>query len=232
MQVVILAAGKGTRMGALTKDTPKSMLKVAGKTLLEHKFEILPKEIDNVIIVVGHLKEVIQSHFGSEYNGVPIIYIEQENPVGGSMDALLKARPFLKDRFLVMNADNIYSSQSVQDCMRHEWAVVGNEAEELGNAARIIADEHGKVLDIIEARHHAGGPGLANLNLFLLDTRLFDQSPVLKGAGETEVGLPQTAVAASQSFHIPFHVVKTDFWIQTKTPDDLARAEHLVARKK
>ncbi len=227
MQAVILAAGKGTRMGALTKDTPKSMLKVAGKTLLEYKLEILPKGIDSVIIVVGYLKDVIQRHFGSTYNGIPIAYVEQENPVGGSMDALLKARSFLKDRFLVMNADNIYSTQSIRDCLQYEWAVVAKQTEELGRAARIITGEGNLVLDIIEASQHSGGPGLANLNLFLFDTRLFDQAPVPKGLGETEIGLPQTAVAASKALHIPFCVVKTDFWIQTKTSDDLIRAEEI-----
>ncbi len=232
MQAVILAAGKGTRMDALTKDTPKSMLKVAGKTLLEYKLEALPKDIESIIIVVGYFKDVIQRAFGSAYNGIPIVYVEQENPVGGSMDALLKARPFLKNRFLVMNADNIFTPEAMRECLKYEWAVVAKESEELGNAARITADENGLVLDIVEAAHHSGGPGLANLNLFLFDTRLFDQVSVPKGPGETEIGLPQTAVAASKTFHIPFRVVKTDFWIQTKTPTDLARAESILSGQK
>ena len=45
MQAVILAAGRGTRMKELTKDTPKPMLTVGGKNLLELKLAILPEEV-------------------------------------------------------------------------------------------------------------------------------------------------------------------------------------------
>ena len=49
---VILAAGKGTRMGELSITTPKPMLKVLNKTLIEHKLDMMPDQIDEVIIVV------------------------------------------------------------------------------------------------------------------------------------------------------------------------------------
>ena len=63
MQAVILAAGLGTRMGKLTKNTPKPMLKLDGKNLLEWKIERLPKEVDEVILVVGYKSEVIKKYF-------------------------------------------------------------------------------------------------------------------------------------------------------------------------
>ena len=59
MKAVILAAGKGTRMGDLSLETPKPMLKVLGKTLLEHKLDSLPDVIDEVVITVGYLKDRI-----------------------------------------------------------------------------------------------------------------------------------------------------------------------------
>ena len=65
MFTVILAAGKGTRMGDLAKETPKPMLRVLGKTLLEHKLEMLPESITDVIIVVGYLKDKITEVIGN-----------------------------------------------------------------------------------------------------------------------------------------------------------------------
>ena len=63
MQAVILSAGRGTRMGVLTDSMPKPMLTVLGKTLLEHKFDILPSEVDEIILIVGNMGGLIQKHF-------------------------------------------------------------------------------------------------------------------------------------------------------------------------
>ena len=98
-------------MKELTETMPKPMLPVAGKPLLQHKLEALPQEIDEVIMVVGYFGHVVQQHFGGEFEGKRILYVEQENPVGGTADALKKAELLLKDRFLVMNGDNLYGAK-------------------------------------------------------------------------------------------------------------------------
>ena len=54
MQAVILAAGRGVRMGKLTENTPKPMLSLFGKPMLEWKLEMLPRVIDEVIFVIGY----------------------------------------------------------------------------------------------------------------------------------------------------------------------------------
>ena len=78
MQLVILAAGRGKRMKTLTENMPKPMLTVLGNDLLEHKISILPKEIDEVIIVIGYLGEKIKKHFGTNFKGKKISYVEQK----------------------------------------------------------------------------------------------------------------------------------------------------------
>lgn len=65
MKAVILAAGKGTRMGALTNELPKPMLRVQGKPILEHIIEgLLHAGVRQFFIVTGFRAEVIESHFG------------------------------------------------------------------------------------------------------------------------------------------------------------------------
>lgn len=216
-------------MGDLVKDMPKPMLTVNGKTLLEHKFDVLPENVDEIILVVGYLQETIKNRFGDSYNGKKISYVTQENIVGGTMDALSKARPFLKDRFFVMNGDNIYDGKDMQNCLAQEWAVVVEKTDSLGYAANVRAAEDGTVLDIVEASYHHGGPGLGNLNLFLFDLRLFDHPLMPKGPGASEFGMPQTAVAASQAFGISFKTVESTFWVQIKDPSDLEKAEKALA---
>src|SRR5688572_32696895 len=79
MKAVILAAGKGTRMGTLTSELPKPMLKVQGKPILEHILTGIARAgISELAIITGWRGEVIRDYFGSGQNwSVRLEYIEQ-----------------------------------------------------------------------------------------------------------------------------------------------------------
>ena len=65
-RAVILAAGRGTRMGAITETVPKPMLPVGGRPILEHILERLTTAgVSKFLIVVGYQREVIENHFHS-----------------------------------------------------------------------------------------------------------------------------------------------------------------------
>ena len=70
MKVVIIAAGMGTRLLHLTKDTPKCMVKVRGKPILEHQLDVFHSfGITDICIIKGYLKEQINyPHTRSYYN--------------------------------------------------------------------------------------------------------------------------------------------------------------------
>ena len=80
MKAVILAAGKGTRMGDLTEETPKPMLPVEGRPILEHILTGLREAgIQEFCLITGWKAEVIESHFGDgSAFGVQINYVRQE----------------------------------------------------------------------------------------------------------------------------------------------------------
>src|SRR3989344_405602 len=107
MQAVILAAGLGTRMGALTRNTPKPLLKIQDRTLLEHNLTAMPDEIDEVVLVVGYLDDQIRNFVGKEFLGKKITYVHQEK-LRGTGHALSMCKGVLQDRFLVMNGDDLY----------------------------------------------------------------------------------------------------------------------------
>jgi len=224
MQAVILAAGRGTRMGELTATVPKPMLKVGDKTLIEHKLDILPQEIDEVIIVVGYLGHVIQQHFGGAYCGKRILYAEQENPTGGTANALWKAKDILQGRFLVLNGDDIYAADDIAACIKEkEWVVLVEEAAGPKSGGKVVLDKQGHVSDIQEGAHE--GNLLLNTNTFVLDTRVFAQEPVPKAPGSAELGLPQTVLAACLTQAIDLVPVSATKLIQITAPEDIAAAE-------
>jgi len=225
MQAVLLAAGRGTRMKELTEKTPKSMLVVAGKTLLEHKFDQMPEEVDEIILVVGYLQDVIKQRYGSEYKGKKLTYVTQE-VLDGTGGAMRLVQHLLKDQFLVIYADNIYGSTDIARAAQKCWSLVGVETEELGGAANIVVDQNDEVIDIVEKEVHGGGPGLLNAGLYCLDMRFFDYPLVPKDPGSTELGLPQTMMQAKGK--VPMHLIRSNFWLEITAPGDLAKAEQAL----
>jgi glucose-1-phosphate thymidylyltransferase len=225
MQAVILAAGRGSRMGDLTKDRPKPMLKVAGKTLLEHKFDVLPKNVDEIILVVGYLADVIKTTYGDSYSGKKISYVTQENFVGGTADALWQAKAMVKGKFLVMMGDDLYANDDIAACLAHEWALLVEQLTDLGTRGKVLVDARGRITAILEHEEHSGGSGLASTNMFVLDERIFEYPLVTRSKSHTEYGLPQTVVAAARTSGIPLYAVPATQWIQITSPEDIARAD-------
>ncbi len=227
MQAVILASGRGTRMRDLTDTVPKPMLTVAGKSLIEHKLDVLPPEVDEVILIVGYLGQVIRDAFGEEFRGRRIRYVEQET-LDGTAAALWLARPYLTERFVVLMGDDLYSREDIDACLsRSDWSILIQETETMASGGRMVMDEAGHIV-AIEEGDHRGKPGLMNTNLFALDPRVFEYPMVPKEAGSDEYGLPQTVLAASLASGIPLVAVNATFWFQITAPEDLERAEETL----
>ena len=109
MQAVIMAGGKGTRIASLVSDVPKPMILICGKPILQYQIECLKAQgIKEIILVIGHLGNVIKSYFGEgEKYGVSITYIEETVPLG-TAGALYYLKDKIKDDFLLLNGDIIF----------------------------------------------------------------------------------------------------------------------------
>ena len=117
MKIVILAAGKGARMNELTKNTPKPLLSYKGKNLLEHKLDMLPSDITEIIFVIGYLGEKIQEYFGNSYNSIPITYVEQKE-MKGTAHALWQCKEYLNEPFIVLMGDDLYDAKDIKKLIK------------------------------------------------------------------------------------------------------------------
>jgi NDP-sugar pyrophosphorylase family protein len=107
MKAMVLAAGQGTRLYPLTERTPKALVPVAGRPMIEYSLLLLKHYgIRDIIINLHHLGDQIESYLGDgKILGLQITYSEEPEllDTGGG---LLKAKPFLKDgTFIVINTD-------------------------------------------------------------------------------------------------------------------------------
>lgn len=110
---VVLAAGEGTRLRPLTHNRPKPMLPAANQPILEHVLDALVDAgIERICLVVGYKRRRVQEHFGPRYRNTQIQYIVQEKQVG-SGHAVLQAKGYVDDPFIVVNGDQLVDAASV-----------------------------------------------------------------------------------------------------------------------
>jgi UDP-N-acetylglucosamine diphosphorylase / glucose-1-phosphate thymidylyltransferase / UDP-N-acetylgalactosamine diphosphorylase / glucosamine-1-phosphate N-acetyltransferase / galactosamine-1-phosphate N-acetyltransferase len=139
MQAVIMAAGQSTRTHPLTSTRPKPLVPIWDRPLLEHQLRQLDGLVDEVILVVGFLREQIEARFGDSYHGIRIRYALQERQ-RGTADALLAARPLLTSRTLVLNGDDFYHRDDLRELASRGRGILVSRAKDPQNRAVVELD--------------------------------------------------------------------------------------------
>lgn len=109
MKTIIMAGGRGSRLSDFTTSTPKPLIEIEGKPVLEREIECLRSQgFTELIISVSYRAEQIIEYFGDGSDlGVSIEYYIEKTPLGNA-GALLMIRNKLDDDFLLLNADSIF----------------------------------------------------------------------------------------------------------------------------
>ncbi len=216
-QAIILAAGKGVRLNPITNDTPKCMVKVGGKPILQRLIESLPKSVKKIILVVGYKKEQIMDYFGKEFQGKKVHYVTQVNPQGTGQ-ALQLAKDKAQKRFLVVMGDDLHATSNFEKMLPYEHAILSLRTDPSKLAALKIKD--GYLIDIIEK---PGRPisEFANTGTYILTPKIF--SFKLKKSPRGEYELTDAIKALCQEEKVK--VVEADFWMPINSPEQLQKAE-------
>lgn len=117
MQAIILAAGKGSRLGSYTKDNTKCMLEVNGERLIDLSLKNLAKVgIEKLILVVGYEKENLMNYLGNSKHGVDIVYVSNdEYDTTNNIYSLYLAREHLKQEdTLLLESDLIFETSILE----------------------------------------------------------------------------------------------------------------------
>lgn len=216
-------------MAELTNDLPKPMLRINGQPILEYTLANLPEEISEIIFVIGYKGDLIRAHFGNEYKDKKIRYVLQEN-LNGSAAALHCAKDFLKEKFLVLNGDDLYCRQDLENLINNDsLAVLAKEVDNPGHLGALKTDDNGYLLEIIENPKENYG-SLVNTGAYFLNRKFFDYEMVKKNPleiSEKEFGLPQTLAKMVKDYKVK--VKKANFWHPVGYPEDILKAEKIIS---
>ncbi len=225
MQCVILAAGKGTRLRPLTDNCPKPLVKVGGKTLLDHVVEALPSAVDELIIVVGYLGEQIREYCGDEFRGRKVRYVEQETQ-NGPAKALWLCKEHIKGRFILMFADDIHGKDDLARATSYKRSILAITSENPERFGVIVRNADGTLAEMIEKPEHPPS-NLVATGPLVLDEQIFQFDPAepIKG----EYFLPEILERYADRY--PIAVVEQRLWIPVGYPQDIERAERIMTAR-
>jgi dTDP-glucose pyrophosphorylase len=233
-KAVILAAGRGTRMGDLTAELPKPMLPLAGKPLLEHILDRMRTAgVEEALVVTGFRAEVIEEHF-RDYR-LQIEYRRQEK-LDGTGSATLLAREFAAQDPVLFSFGDIlvepddYLNISAQLTARHETkTVVGVKHVDDPYQGAAVYEEDGRVTRIIEKPPR--GSSTTNWNsagLYAFRPTVFEylaripKSP--RGEYELTTAIEQMLDDGLRLEHYSIEGA----WRDVGRPDDIAAAETML----
>ena len=170
MKAVIPLAGKGTRLRPHTHLTPKPLVRVAGKPVLDFILDdLLEAGITEMVFIVGHLQDSIRAHIAERYPQVEARYVVQEIQ-DGTAGAVGLAEPWADDELLILFADTLFKVDLgvTRTLDRARAGVIwAKEVEDYQRFGVILTDGAGDMTRIVEKPREPVSR-LANIGLYYI----------------------------------------------------------------
>jgi len=227
MEAIILAGGLGTRLRSRLTDLPKSMAPVGRRPFLAHLLDrMVTGGYERVLLSVGYRREAILETFGSEYKGVPLHYVVEEEPLGTGGAIRLALADVRGESALVINGDTYLDLDGAGMAALHtrtgsEMTIAVTEVEDMARYGGVVIDGE-RVTGFIEKGQQ--GNGWINAGAYML-RRDFPWPPGLapKFSFENDVLVP--FVGELQPVVFRHHGTFLDIGV----PEDLDRAQELFS---
>jgi bifunctional UDP-N-acetylglucosamine pyrophosphorylase/glucosamine-1-phosphate N-acetyltransferase len=222
MDAIILAAGLGTRLRPHTLSTPKPLLPVQGRPILDWALTALPRSVDRVLVVVNYLADQIEAYLRSQKHFTQCLAVRQEEP-RGTGDALRSCRSSLRsDHFLVVNGDDLYGAADLAALASCTAGVLVQPVDEPRRFGIAFLKPDG-TLDRLVEKPDLDGRHLANTGAYVFPRDVFAIQLGLSARGEYEITDYVTALAARR----PVQVVEAGFWLPIGTVEVWEKAQQM-----
>ena len=212
MDCIILAAGKGTRLRPHTDATPKPLLPVQGRPILDWIIGALPP-VDRLVVVVNYLSEQIEAYLKTQRHVKNWATVRQNQPLGTG-DALMSCKGQVQsDRVMVLNGDDLIGRRDLAKLAAVPMGILSHSVEEPDSFGILFRNDDGTLKQIIEKPKGLPAPQLANIGGYLFPKRVFDFTLTPSPRGEYEITEAVGLLAAAGGFH----VVEANYWLPIGT---------------
>src|SRR5580700_9298639 len=161
MDAVILAAGLGTRLRPHTLKTPKPLLSVQGRPILDWIIGALPP-VDRLAVVVNYLAEQVEAYLRTQHHVKNWTTVRQEVP-RGTGDALHACRTHIhSDRLLVLNGDDLFGAADLAALASKPMGLLAHPVDEPRRYGIVFRRPDGTVEKLVE-KPELDGRQLANI---------------------------------------------------------------------
>ena len=224
IDAVLMAGGKGVRLRPLTETTPKPLLPVGGKSIIDYNIDSLMENgIKHISVTVNYLHEQLEEHFAEPVNGVKIDCIKEPQFLG-TMGATQFVTKFYNDVVLVMNSD-LFTNIDYEDFYLHFKE--HNADMSVAAVPYSISVPYG--IFELEGRNIKGVKEkpvynyFANAGIYLIKRELLENMP--KNTFYNATDLLNDAVAAGK---IVIRYPITGYWLDIGSHEEYKKANELV----
>jgi NDP-sugar pyrophosphorylase family protein len=233
---VLLAAGRGKRLGDLTADTPKPLLDIAGSPLISHIVDaFVGAGLRDYIVVTGYLSEQIEQWaktYSRKNPGIKITTVKQRE-LNGTGGAMLAAQKHLvgEARFVFGWGDILMDRANYPRFIHHartdeyDLMLAVNRVRDPFRGAAVYVDNH-MIVERLDEKPAAGTAKTEwnNAGLFATGPMIFDYVAKLEASARGEIELPGAIAKMIANGRVVRAVDVRGFWSDVGTPEDLEKA--------
>jgi len=220
MDAIILAAGKGTRLRPHTDTTPKPLLRVQGRPILDWIIGALPP-VERLVVVVNYLAGQIEDYLRTQPHVRDWATVRQAEP-RGTGDALMSCKGAVSaERILVLNGDDLIGRADLAALAAVPMGILAHPVDTPENFGVIFRNPDGTLKRIVEKPKGLPAPQLANIGGYVFPKSVFELTLPLSPRGEYEI----TDAVAQLAERGNFRVVEAKYWLPIGTVEQWHAAQ-------
>jgi mannose-1-phosphate guanylyltransferase len=228
VRAVVLVGGFGTRLRPLTNGTPKQMLPVANRPMLEHVLSTLAAHgVEEVVLSLGYRPDAFTSAYpDGRCAGVKLVYAEEPEPLDTAGAIAFAARAAgIEERFLVVNGDvitglDVTALIAFHDAAGAEGTIALTRVEDPSHFGVVPTDARGRVTAFVEKPSREEAPtDLINAGYYVLEASVLDRIP-----GGQRVNVERITFPAMVADGTLFARADDAYWLDVGTPERYLQA--------